>query len=134
MKRAALGMRAAEMSCDLVLTSPLARARQTARIVAEAFHPHPPLRVLRPLAPGGGTDGVIAGLTGFPPTVSIVLVGHEPDLSRLAGALTLETRGDLPLDFRKGGLCRIDFEGLPRTGAGRLVFHLTPKILRRLGG
>ncbi len=134
MKRAAAGMRSLDMKVDLVLTSPLARARQTARIVVEAFTPAPPLRVLRPLAPGGGMGGVIAGLAGFPPAVSIVLVGHEPDLSRLAGALVLETRGDLPLEFKKGALCRIDFEGIPKAGGGRLVFHLTPKILRRLGG
>ena len=48
--------------------------------------------------------------------------------------MILDPRADLPLDFKKGGLCRIDFEGVARPGLGRLVFHLTPKILRRLAG
>ena len=63
----------------------------------------------------------------------MLLVGHEPDLSRLAAALLLDDHGDLTMEFKKGGLCRIDFPGAPRAGAGRLVLHLSPRILRRLG-
>jgi hypothetical protein len=40
----------------------------------------------------------------------------------------------MPLAFKKGGLCRIDTEGHPHQGDGRLVFHVTPRILRRVGG
>jgi phosphohistidine phosphatase len=133
MARAARGMRALGLRFDLILTSPFARARQTAAIVLDACRPRPPLRVLRPLAPGGGTGGVVAGLASLPKDAAVLLVGHEPDLSRLAGALVLETRSDLPLEFRKGGLCRIDTAGAPLPGAGRIVLHVTPKILRRLG-
>jgi phosphohistidine phosphatase len=132
MARAARGIRALGLRFDLVLTSPLLRARQTARIVIPMFRPHPPLRALRPLSPGGGTGGVFAALETVPPDASVLLVGHEPDLSRLAGAMTLEPRGDMPLELKKGGLCRIDFEGSARPGRGRLAFLLTPKILRRL--
>lgn len=132
MLRAAHGMLAVGLRFDLVLTSPLMRARQTARIIVPLFRPRPPLRALRPLSPGGGTGGVFAALEAVPVGASILLVGHEPDLARLAGAMTLEPRADMPLEFKKGGLCRIDFEGSARPGHGRLVFHLTPKILRRL--
>jgi phosphohistidine phosphatase len=132
MLSAARGLRAWGLRVDLILTSPLARTRQTARIVAHALSPKPPLKVLRPLAPGGGTAGVLAGLASLPADASILLVGHEPDLSRLAGALVLETRADLPLVFKKGGLCRIDCTGAVRAGHGRLVYHLPPRLLRRL--
>jgi phosphohistidine phosphatase len=131
---AARGLRAADAVFDVVLTSPLARARQTAKIVVPALRPRPPLRALRPLSPGGGAGGVFAALASLPADASILLVGHEPDLSRLAGAMILEPRADLSLDFKKGGICRVDFEGVARPGTGRLVFHLTPKILRRLAG
>src|SRR5438034_644792 len=80
----------------------------------------------------GGTCGVFAALEAVPAEASVLLVGHEPDLARLAGAMTLEPRADMPLEFKKGGLCRIDFEGSAKPGHGRLVFLLTPKILRRL--
>ena len=137
MQRAARGMRSLGLRFDLVhellvLTSPLVRARQTTRLVLPAFRPRPPLRALRPLSPGGGSGGVLAALGSVPADASVLLVGHEPDLSRLAGAMVLDPRGDLPLEFKKGGLCRIDFEGVAKSGRGRLVLHLTPKIMRRL--
>lgn len=133
MARAARGLRALGVRFDLILTSPLVRARQTARIVAPLFRPRPPLHALRPLSPGGGSGGVLAALSQVPADAAVLLVGHEPDLGRLAAAMLLEQRADLPIEFKKGGICRIDFEGAPRPGAGRLVFHLAPRILRRLG-
>ena len=133
MARAARGMRSLGLRFDLVLTSPLVRARQTARIVLPLFRPRPPLRALRPLSPGGGTGGVFAALEAIPAEASVLLVGHEPDLARLAGAMTLETRTDMPLEFKKGGLCRIDFDMLPPKGGGMLRWFLTPKMLRKLG-
>ena len=35
--------------------------------------------------------------------------------------------------LRKGGVVRIDFDGTPKPGAGRLVWMMTPKLLRRVG-
>ena len=45
---------------DVVLTSPLVRARQTAEIVAGAFSPHPPIVNVDALAPGGALPTVAA--------------------------------------------------------------------------
>jgi phosphohistidine phosphatase len=132
MARGARGLRAFGLRFDVILTSPLTRAVETARILARAFRPHPAVRVLRPLAPGGGAGGVLAGLSGLSADASVALVGHEPDLSRLAGALLLEHRDTLPMEFKKGGLCRIDFDGAARLGAGRLIYHLPPRVLRGL--
>src|SRR2546425_8445970 len=61
MEVAARGLRAADARFDVVLTSPLVRARQTARMVVPALRPRPPLRALRPLSPGGGAGGVTRG-------------------------------------------------------------------------
>ena len=132
MERAARGMRSLGLRFDLILTSPLARAVETARIAARAARPRPDLKILRPLAPGGGAGGVLAGLSSLPADAAVLMVGHEPDLSRLAGALILEHRDDLPLEFKKGGLCRIDFDGAARLGGGRMIFHLPPRVLRGL--
>lgn len=134
MTRAAQGMRAMGLRFDLILTSPLTRALETARIVARACRPKPELKILRPLAPGGGAGGVMAGLSALPAESSVLLVGHEPDLSRLAGALILEHRDALPIVFKKGGLCCIEMEGSARLGAGRLIYHIPPRILRGFRG
>src|SRR5262245_49313061 len=103
MQRAARGMRSLGLRFDLVLTSPLTRARQTARIVVPAFRPRPPLRALRPLSPGGGSGGVFAALEAVPADAAVLLVGHEPDLARLAGAMALEPRADMAGEFKNGG-------------------------------
>jgi phosphohistidine phosphatase len=133
MERGAKGIAALEVRPDLVLTSPLIRASETAKIAAEAFKPRPDVQVLKPLAPGGGSGGVLAGLAGLPPSSTVMLVGHEPDLSQLVGALVVEPRGDLGIEFKKGGLAWIEFEGAPRARAGRLLMLLPPRVLRGLG-
>jgi phosphohistidine phosphatase len=133
MTSAARGMSRLGLRFDLILSSPLTRAIETARLVAAAVRPRADIRVLKPLSPGGGVGGVIGGLEGLPPQSDLLLVGHEPDLSLLAAGLLLTHRTELPIVFKKGGLCRIDTEGTPRPGNGRLVFHLTPRVLRRLG-
>ena len=130
MERAARGLKALEGRFDLVLTSPLLRAVETARILSRAFRPGVDVKVLRPLSPGGGAGGVIAGLSDLPANTSVVLVGHEPDLSRLAGAFVLEHRDGLRAEFKKGGVCRIDFDDVPRLGDGRLIYLLPPRVLR----
>ena len=133
MRRAARGMRRLGLRFDVILSSPLVRAVETARIVHDSGGSRTDLRLLKPLAPGGGSGGVYAALEGLPPQSRVLLVGHEPDLGLLAASLVLDRRGEMPLQFKKGGLCRIDTEGVPRPGSGRLVFHMTPRILRRLG-
>ncbi len=132
MERAARGIRTLGARFDLILTSPLTRAVQTAEIVARFVPPATAPRRYRPLAPGGSTNAAIGGLATMAPSTSVLLVGHEPDLSRLAGHMLLGFGSDMPLQFRKAGLCRIDFVGVPRAAGGRLVLHLPPKVLRRL--
>ena len=60
---------------------------------------------------------------------AVALVGHEPNLGQLAARL-LSARH--PFEFKKGGICRIDFDVLPPKGTGRLRWFVTPKMLRKL--
>ena len=60
---------------------------------------------------------------------SIALVGHEPSLGELAARLN---GARVRLEFKKGGICRIDFEALPPKGAGHLRWFLTPRMLRAI--
>ena len=132
MRRAARGMRRLGVRFDLILTSPYVRTVATARLVAAVCRPRAELRLLKPLAPGGGVGGIIGALAGLPPQSEILLVGHEPDLSLLAAALVLERRSELPIEFKKGALARIDTDGVPRPGNGRLIYLLPPRVLRRI--
>ena len=68
----------------LVLSSPLARARQTAEAIAHATGaPH---RVAEQLAPGATADALVESLAGE--TGPVACVGHQPDCSEIALALT----------------------------------------------
>ncbi len=68
---------------DLILTSPLIRAVQTADILAETLSFDGPLQVADELSPGFGMVALRKVLDTFPTVQELVLVGHEPDLSQV---------------------------------------------------
>ena len=117
------------MAFDLVLTSPLVRARQTADILAAALQPHPPIVETGALAPGAAPQAVLDVLAGHGRRHRIALVGHEPDLGRLAARLAGFGR---PLPFKKGAVCRIDFPASPPVPPGTLRWFLPPAALRKM--
>jgi phosphohistidine phosphatase len=118
------GLRAIELTLDVILTSPLTRARQTADLLAAGLAPRPAVQVADALSPGG-TPAALAEALSSTRRARIACVGHEPDLGVLAAHLVGASR---PFEFRKGGVCRIDLEG--PAGPGRLVWFATPRLLR----
>jgi phosphohistidine phosphatase len=102
-----------------IFTSPLPRASQTAEIAAE--HLHAPVVVTKKLTKKftlGKLEELLAG-----ETETVMVVGHEPNFSRVIKALT---GGEIKL--RKSGVARLTIEvGKMR---GRLDWLLTPKNCR----
>lgn len=80
----ALGERLASEAPDLVVSSPLLRARETAAAIAKAADVE--LRIDERLAPGAAAEDLLAAVDGAGDTV--VTVGHQPDCSEIAVALT----------------------------------------------
>src|SRR5437667_4970254 len=77
-----------ELSFDLILTSPYVRARETAEIVSEHLDCAKKLKISEHLTPGKPLRGLIEELTHWRPRPQdTLLVGHEPDLSRLISVL-----------------------------------------------
>src|SRR5882672_6508644 len=62
MRKATRGLARIGVSVDVVLTSPLVRARQTAEIVAGGLDPRPALVTAESLAPDGTYAAVVADL------------------------------------------------------------------------
>src|SRR5262245_41820779 len=62
MRKNARGLLRLGVEIDVILTSPLVRARQTAEILAATFDVRPPLVVSDALAPGGAFDAAMADL------------------------------------------------------------------------
>jgi phosphohistidine phosphatase len=133
MREVAAGMRALDLPVELVLTSPLARAVETAEIVAAAFGSADDVEITSALSPGAGPDAVIAAFRDVGRPTGIVLVGHEPDLAALASTLLTGTQSLVHMTFRKAGLAGIVVASLPPRGAGALEFFLTPGQLRKIG-
>lgn len=123
------GLLALDVELDLVVTSPLVRAKQTADLVISGW-PQPLALVVSPsLAPGGQPASVADMLSQHTTAASVALVGHEPDLGELAAWLIGARH---PLPFKKGGVARIDLPSMPVNGSGELVWMATPKMLRAM--
>jgi len=128
-REAAAGLKALDARIDEIFTSPLVRAKQTADLLAAALQPKPSVKLLSELAPGHSASAVMVQLEKVAKRRRIALVGHEPDLGQLAAYLL---GGKRPLPFRKGGICRIDVEGLASTRGGSLIWFIPPRVLRKL--
>ena len=116
---------------DLVLTSPLVRAAQTATGVAETLDLRRSPETCAALAPGGQREALIATLRSADSAASVLLVGHMPDLGELSGWLCWGNPA-AALPFRTGGLCRITMPPSLIPGTGDLRWFLPPKAQRRL--
>ncbi len=132
MFRVAKGMREMELNFELILSSPFVRAKRTAEIVAEVFKSNK-LRFSKNLASGADARNLIDELNeDYASFKNILLVGHEPYLSKLISRLCA---GDdkFPLHFKKAGLCKLTVGELRADRCARLEWLLTPKQLTALG-
>lgn len=130
MKAAVDGVRMLVPELDAIATSPYRRAQQTAALVAAPYRLTPQL--VSALAPAGGPDGVVAWLAGQR-SGCLAVVGHEPDLGRLAAVLLTGRAGDF-LPLKKGAVCCLELPAEPVAGAGRLTWLLTASQLGMLRG
>jgi phosphohistidine phosphatase len=130
LRKEARGLAALDVTFDQIITSPLVRTRQTADVFADILKDKPPIATSDALAPAGTPAAVMQEIAKHAKKARIALVGHEPNLGELAAELI---RSRTPLEFKKGGVCRIDFEVPPPKGAGALRWFLPPRVLRKLG-
>ena len=113
-----------------IQTSRYVRCARTAEIASEALG-CPRVRAVPELEPGEPLGALLEELPAAEGD-AVVLVGHEPDLGKLAGTLVIGKAAVLPL--KKAGACGVRFDGPPAPGKGQLVWHVTPRILRLLAG
>ena len=128
MRQIAEAMLGMELKFDLILSSPYVRAEQTAQIVANELDEEVTFTDL--LVPDGNALELIAEINDEKPQ-RVLLVGHEPDLSRLISVLV--TGGsDAAIELKKGGLCKLTSEKVTFGQCATLNWLLTPKQLRTL--
>ena len=116
--------RALNLRPDVVLASPLARARHTAELfVAGTGMTNSPV-VDERLSPGAGWGDLARAMAAHPDARRVMFVGHEPDLSKAACLLT----GAASVRLRPGGIACVEFPGIPEPGAGELAWLLDPDL------
>lgn len=111
---------------DLVVSSPLPRALQTAELLVEGLALELDIVVDDRLRPGASTSDLGAALGAHGPAERVAFVGHDPDLSDALAHLS----GAASIGLRKGGMACLEFDGEPRGGAGRLRWLLDPDLYR----
>jgi phosphohistidine phosphatase len=109
---------------DLVLSSPLPRAFQTAELVVEGLGMADKPVMDDRLRPGASWGDLARAMAAYPDARRVMFVGHEPDLS---GAMRLLT-GAASVRMRKGGIGCIEFPGMPEAGGGELAWLIDPDI------
>lgn len=129
LQQAARALDALGVTFDLIIASPLLRTTQTADVLAECLTSKPSVGTSDSLAPAGTPAAVFQELGRHMRKARIALVGHEPNLGELAARLI---GARVPLEFKKGGICRIDFEVFPPKGIGQLRWFVPPRMLRAL--
>jgi len=129
MGRISDGMRRIRVGFDQVLSSPYKRALETAFIVAREYEAGQDVQTLQALKAEVLPEEVIRTLLDkFSTCERLLLVGHEPQLSALISTLTSGSASARPL-LKKGGLCRLQVEGLKVGKCATLEWLLTPKQL-----
>jgi phosphohistidine phosphatase len=125
-KRTARRLRDIGFQPDLMITSPLARARQTAEIVARLIKLGDDVVMdgrLDPDLDGARLREILAERAGLE---AVALVGHEPSFSTVISELV----GGARLVCKKGSVARVDIDPV-RPETGELVWLLQPKTLVR---
>lgn len=109
---------------DLVISSPLPRALQTAQLLVEGVGlSREPVADDR-LRPGAAWVDMARAMTADRDARRVMFVGHEPDLSTAVELLT-EARA---VRMRSGGVACVEFPGIPEPGAGELAWLLDPDL------
>ena len=126
-----------DIEFNLIITSPLKRAYQTASLVAMAFGYQNKIEQWDELKPEGNRMDFNRKLSEkFKQDSSILIVGHEPYLSSFISEIISKVdivdadRGNLVL--RKAGLAKIRITSSHQKIQGELRWLLTPKIIKSI--
>jgi phosphohistidine phosphatase len=130
MRAGARGLQKVLPRLDVLASSPLRRAWQTAELVSEVYGGMPIDKL--GAAATGDDEALLATLRATPPGTTLAVVGHEPTQGRWTSWL-LAGRGEPFVAYKKGEACALEFGGQVDPGAARLLWKLRPRTLRVLG-
>ncbi len=119
---------ALEAQVDVIVSSPLKRATQTASLVGNEMGYEGKLQIEAALRPGATFADFRHLLGKYARQEAIMVVGHNPNLSQFLGLIVSDSGCEASIDLKKGAVARVEM----RRSAGTLHWCLTPKLLRTL--
>jgi len=131
LRAAAAGLGRLSVEVERVLSSPYARAWQTAEILSEELG-WPAPEAFEQLAPSASGADCLSAL-GHRAGASLALVGHQPGLSELASLLLAGDEQVVRIDLRKAGVACLEAPVGLTPGSGILRWVASARMLRRLG-
>lgn len=135
MSNIARGLKSLGLRFDLVLSSPYARALETAQVLLKVMKiAKEQLVISEHLAPMGFPEQVIGEINEKYSSIdNIAVVGHEPNLSALISLLVAGGDAALSINMRKGGACCLGVENLLHDRRATLEWLMMPRHLAALG-
>jgi phosphohistidine phosphatase len=128
---AARGLARVVPEVDILLSSPYLRAWRTAEILTQqAGWPAP--QEFPALEPDVLPEKAVLALQTYADDQAVALVGHRPCLHEMAVYLLTGDAGGADMKIKKGGVACIEFDEAPESGAGKLRWLFTPRVLRTL--
>jgi phosphohistidine phosphatase len=119
---------ALDVQVDVILSSPLKRAAQTASLVGNEMGHEGKLQLEDALRPGATFADFRKLLDKYARREAIMVVGHNPNLSEFLGRSISETGCEAAVELKKGAVARVDMN----RNLGSMMWCLTPKVLRTL--
>jgi phosphohistidine phosphatase len=122
-------LNALRVNFDAIISSPLKRSLQTASMVATEIGFEQKIVIEPSLEPSGKLQDFEAMLSNQNGHETVLIVGHNPNLSQFAGSLITVQRGvRANLRLRKASLARIDLSRRP----GQLLGLVDTRMVRQV--
>lgn len=118
-----------------IVTSPLKRAVQTAKIIAKVLAMEKRISIWNELVPEGNRSKLYNILNQYTRESSVLMIGHEPYLSNMMYDMIFQKNRVNQLgriNLKKAGLAKIRVISLTPNISGELRWLLTPRILKLL--
>lgn len=116
------------VNLDQIISSPKARARQTAEIIAEEVgYQKGLIEITKTLEPNSPAKDVIAYLNKFADKKRVLLAGHLPSLGYITSELTCG-KAYVSVHFEVCNICRVDVDQI-QNSTGELCWFLTQEHL-----
>jgi phosphohistidine phosphatase len=118
-----------------IITSPLKRAVQSAKIIAKVLAMEKRISIWNELVPEGNRSKLYNILNQYTRESSVLMIGHEPYLSNMMYDMIFQKNRVNQLgriNLKKAGLAKIRIISLTPNISGELRWLLTPRILKLL--